>query len=105
MTRRSLLRLILFVGSPVARGVVPEHGDAGVRCPSLSPLLSLGGAPPPAAPVCLPCSACLCWCCRQRTLFLTLPHGLPGWSTLNRRNTGLIRRLPFIGGAWRSDHR
>lgn len=105
MTRRNLLRLILFVAfALLALGVLPEAWRRwSVLLPSLSPLLSLGGALAARSAgllallglplLVLPLFKGRFFCWRL------CPMGFAAEmvSRLNRRNTGLIRRLPFIG--------
>ena len=104
-TRRNLVRLILFaLFALLALGVLPEAWRRwSVLLPGLSPLLSLGGALAARhagllAVLGLPLlllplfkGRFFCW--------RLCPMGFAAEmaSRINRRHTGLIRRLPFVG--------
>ena len=104
-TRRNLIRLILFVAfALLALGCVPEAWQPWrVLLPGLSPLLSLGGSLSIRAfgvltlfglpLVLLPFFKGRFFCWRL------CPVGFAAEtvSRLNKRNTGLIRHVPFIG--------
>jgi len=104
-TRRNLIRLILFVAfALLALGVAPEPWRAGrVLLPALSPLLNLGGAVAAfafgllnllALPLLiLPLFKGRFFCWR------ICPMGFAAEtvSRLNKRNAGLVRRVPFLG--------
>ena len=104
-TRRNLLRLVLFVLCALAAaGLMPEAWWRGsVLLPGLSPLLSLGGALAARAAgvltllglplLILPLFAGRFFCWRL------CPMGFAAEtvSRINRRNTGWIRKIPFVG--------
>jgi ferredoxin len=104
-TRRNLLRLVLFVLCALAAaGLIPEAWRRGsVLLPGLSPLLSLGGALAARAAgvltllglplLILPLFAGRFFCWRL------CPMGFAAEtvSRINRRNTGWIRKIPFVG--------
>lgn len=105
MTRRNLLRLVLFAAFVLlALGVLPEAWRGwSALLPGLSPLLSLGGALAARSAgllallglplLVLPLFKGRFFCWRL------CPMGFAAEtvSRLNRRNAGLIRRVPFVG--------
>jgi len=106
-TRRNLLRLILFVAfALLALGAVPESWRPGrVLLPALSPLLNLGGGVAVRAFGILTLLALpllllplfkgrlFCW------WLCPMGFAAENVSRLNRRNAGLMRKVPFVGQA------
>lgn len=104
-TRRNLIRLILFIAAAVfSLGFVPDAWQRGrVVLPALSPLLNLGGALAARTAgvmtllglplLILPFFKGRFFCWR------ICPMGFAAEtvSRINRRNTGWLRRIPFIG--------
>ncbi len=104
-TRRNLIRLLLLVACALlALGYVPEAWrPQSVLLPSLSPLLNLGGAAArhaAGAGVLLALPLLILPLFKGRAFCWRLcPMGFAAESVsrLNRRNAGLVRKVPFIG--------